>query len=252
MGQRLRSGDILVRTAGDVLDSARDYVRRQVAAFARRLPNQSLSAQVKLTVFARPSVPLPALAQANLSLAGQPVRAQVAAAFFQEAGRLLRTRLGEQVTRLTHPGEPRGWPDTGTHRPEPAPCPPDRRAIARRKCYPLTACTPDQAALTMDVMDYDVHLFVDAETGEDSVVYRVGPTGYRLARLSGMAPPTGPSAVPLTLNPHRVPTLTERHAVDSLNRTELPFQFFRDAETGRGAVLYRRYDGHYGLITPAD
>ena len=28
--------------------------------------------------------------------------------------------------------------------------------------------------------------------------------------------------------------------------------FFLDAESGRGNVLYRRYDGHSGLITPAD
>ena len=26
--------------------------------------------------------------------------------------------------------------------------------------------------------------------------------------------------------------------------------FFVNAETGRGNVIYRRYDGHYGLITP--
>jgi hypothetical protein len=33
---------------------------------------------------------------------------------------------------------------------------------------------------------------------------------------------------------------------------DLPFLFFVDAERGRGAVLYHRYDGHYGLIAPAD
>jgi Sigma 54 modulation/S30EA ribosomal protein C terminus len=30
-----------------------------------------------------------------------------------------------------------------------------------------------------------------------------------------------------------------------------PFLFFVDAETGRGNVLYHRYDGHYGLIVPS-
>ena len=28
------------------------------------------------------------------------------------------------------------------------------------------------------------------------------------------------------------------------------FLFFENAATGRGSVLYRRYDGHYGLIEP--
>jgi hypothetical protein len=30
-----------------------------------------------------------------------------------------------------------------------------------------------------------------------------------------------------------------------------PFVFFANAMTGRGNVVYRRYDGNYGLITPA-
>jgi hypothetical protein len=32
---------------------------------------------------------------------------------------------------------------------------------------------------------------------------------------------------------------------------DLPFLFFIDAAPGRVSVLYHRYDGHYGLITPA-
>jgi hypothetical protein len=28
--------------------------------------------------------------------------------------------------------------------------------------------------------------------------------------------------------------------------------FFADSVSGRGSVLYRRYDGHYGIVTPAD
>jgi hypothetical protein len=27
--------------------------------------------------------------------------------------------------------------------------------------------------------------------------------------------------------------------------------FFIDAATGRGSVVYHRYDGHYGLLVPA-
>jgi hypothetical protein len=36
--------------------------------------------------------------------------------------------------------------------------------------------------------------------------------------------------------------------MDELNHR---FLLFVDAATGRGAVLYLRYDGHYGLIEPA-
>lgn len=250
LGQGIARDAIVVQTVGEVLDGAREYARRQIAAFARRLREPLTSARLKLTVLTRPSVPWPALVQANLVLDGQPIRAQVAARFVQEASRYLRARLGAQVARLASPNVPRAWPAEGGSRIVPVPRPVGQREIARCKCHPLEECTPDRAALVMDVMDYDFHLFVDAETGQDSVIYRVGPTGYRLARVSRVAPPSAPTSVPLTINVHPVPELTPEQAVQRLDATELPFRFFRDTATGRGAVLYRRYDGHYGLIAP--
>ncbi|WP_243866836.1 sigma 54 modulation/S30EA ribosomal C-terminal domain-containing protein [Actinophytocola oryzae] len=251
MSRQRASGRVVVETVGDVLDGAREYARRQVAGFCAGLSGRLAAARVKLTVFARPSVRWPALAQANVEVDGQLVRTQVAAAFFHEASRLLRERLGQQVTRLSQPAVPRPWP-VDVVRPEPVPRPVGEREVVRYKAYPLARCTPDRAALTMDVLDYDFHLFVDADTGQDSVICRVGPTGYRLARLVGMAPPAGRTSVPLTINVYPVPELTAAQAVERLNDTELPYRFFRDAGTGRGCVLYRRYDGHYGLISPEE
>jgi hypothetical protein len=42
-----------------------------------------------------------------------------------------------------------------------------------------------------------------------------------------------------------------RTAVAEMNAVSHRFLFFEDATTGRGSVIYRRYDGHYGLIEPA-
>ena len=36
-----------------------------------------------------------------------------------------------------------------------------------------------------------------------------------------------------------------------LELTDEPLLFFVEPASGRGAVLYRRYNGHYGLMTPA-
>jgi hypothetical protein len=36
--------------------------------------------------------------------------------------------------------------------------------------------------------------------------------------------------------------------MDELNHR---FLFFVNAQTGRGSVIYLRYDGHYGLIEPS-
>ena len=252
MEQQVTRNDIAVHTIGEVLDSAREYVQKQVAAFLRRVPDTVASARVKLTAFTRSNAPWPALAQANLTVAGRPIRAQVAATFFPEAGRLLRTRLKEQAARLAHPEAPRPWPGSAGDRPHPDPrTRAGRREIVRRKAYELIRCRPDEAALTMDVMDFDFHLFIDAETGCDSMLSRVGPTGYRLTRLVGMRPPMPPVAVPLTIDVYPVPDLTPEGAMERLEETELPFRFFRDTRTGRGSVLYRRYDGNYALITSA-
>jgi hypothetical protein len=40
-------------------------------------------------------------------------------------------------------------------------------------------------------------------------------------------------------------------AIELLNLGDEPLVFFLDPETGRGCAAYRRYDGHYGLITSA-
>jgi len=37
-----------------------------------------------------------------------------------------------------------------------------------------------------------------------------------------------------------------------LEAADQPFLFFADSQTGRGNLMYHRYDGHYGLIGPAD
>ena len=51
---------------------------------------------------------------------------------------------------------------------------------------------------------------------------------------------------------HRpVERLTVDEAIEHLDLVADPFVFFVHAETGRGNVVYLRYDGHYGLIEPA-
>jgi hypothetical protein len=66
-----------------------------------------------------------------------------------------------------------------------------------------------------------------------------------------MALPTAaPGGVRWTVNVHGTPRLNTYQAVARLNDTDLPFRFFRHAATGRGAVIYRRLDGHYGLLAP--
>ncbi|MBO1418630.1 sigma 54 modulation/S30EA ribosomal C-terminal domain-containing protein, partial [Streptomyces sp. FH025] len=153
--------------------------------------------------------------------------------------------LRGRIRAVTGAWAPRPWSTQHTQAP-PVPSAGERR-IVRRKEPALVWCSPEAAARTMDAMDYDIHLFTDPATETDAVVYRVGPTGYRLARTLPAGPP-GRRSSPITLSPHGAPRLTEEQAVDRLAGAELPFLFFAHPASGRGRVLYRRFDGGLGLI----
>lgn len=48
------------------------------------------------------------------------------------------------------------------------------------------------------------------------------------------------------------PRLELAEAQARLEALGQPFMFFVNSQTGRGNLLYHRYDGDFGLITPAD
>ena len=138
------------------------------------------------------------------------------------------------------------------HRPSYFPRPQGERRIIRHKSFTLATCTVDEAALHMDLLDYDFHLFTEKATNQDSVLYRAGPTGYRLAQVKpAPAERLANFQLPLTISPQPAPRLTVGQATERLGLLGLPFLFFVDATQDRGCLLYHRYDGHYGLITPA-
>ncbi|MET7383437.1 sigma 54 modulation/S30EA ribosomal C-terminal domain-containing protein [Streptomyces sp. NPDC005526] len=211
-----------------------------------------------------PALERPALAQVNVDVNGRQARAHVAATTLTEAVDRLQERLDQRLGRLerhwearrgrTSAGEAHEWRhgDEPTQRPDHFPRPPEERRVVRHKSFSLDRETPDEAAFEMETMDYDFQLFTDLSSGEDSVLYRGGPTGYRLAAVGPPAASPGDAAVPLTVSELPAPRLTVDEAKQRLDVTGFPFVFFSDATTGRGNVLYHRYDGHYGLITPAE
>jgi hypothetical protein len=263
--------EVSVVSRGAVPAESRAYARRKILTLARQTDDPVRYARVRLTQAADPVMPRPAAAQANLDVDGRSLRRQVAAATMHEAIDLLWARIRKRLAThtphwevrrggvpLKHAREPHGarkWHQGSepTHHPDYYPRPPGDREIVRRKAFALPRKTPDEAAFDMEAMDYSFQLFIDAENGQDSVIYRDEADGgccYRLAQAGAAPHRRGTVTVPLTTSTQPAPRLSVGDAVNRLNLTGLPFVFFVDDATGRGNVLYHRYDGHYGLITP--
>jgi len=77
-------------------------------------------------------------------------------------------------------------------------------------------------------MYYDFQRFTAIDTGDDSVLYRSGPTGYRLAQ-----------AQPLTVGDQRPARSPRKNVVEAKQQLDLigyPFEFFTADTTGRENV----------------
>ena len=114
---------------------------------------------------------------------------------------------------------------------------------------PLFA-TPDEAAADMEQLDYDFWLFRDLASDSDAVLEYVDGS-YRLQRARPVGAEAGPLAIDLTVVEQPPPTATLVEAIAQLEDGGQRFVFFVDAETGRGSVVYRRFDGNYGSLSPA-
>lgn len=238
------TGALAVSVKGGVNGDERDCARAMISAVLRKTATD----HARIRISAPDRANGPGLVQVNLRVHGAPARIQVAGPTVVLAISAAATRLRRQIKRLTTAWEPWPWPDPERR----VLAVPDAGAIARLKSFRLHAATPCQAAAFLNAMDYDVFLYIDAETGEDAIVYRAGPTGLRLARQRTMRPPAMPSLLPLTIHPRKIPILTPAQAATRLAEHRLPFVFYSDHTTHRGNLLYRRYDGDLGLITPTE
>lgn len=240
-----------------------DYAREKVGALLGKVHKPVLLARVRLTRHGNPAMARPVVAQANLDVSGRLVRAQVAAPTVAEAVDGLETALRSRLERTAehwearrgrryHP-DPHEWrhgDPPAEHRPW-FPRPAHERQIVRHKSFTLPRCTCDEAAVEMDELDYDFHLFTEQGSEQDSVLYRAGPTGYRLAQSAPQPRRVTAGTLPVTISEQPAAFLTTEEAVQRLELSGWPFVFYLDADHAQGRLLYHRYDGHYGLITPA-
>ncbi|MBQ8508782.1 MAG: ribosome-associated translation inhibitor RaiA [Clostridia bacterium] len=63
---------------------------------------------------------------------------------------------------------------------EPEPAPDDDELVIRRKSFPLTPMTPEEAILQMNLLGHDFFVFQNGDSGETNVVYKRNGGDYGL------------------------------------------------------------------------
>jgi ribosome-associated translation inhibitor RaiA len=235
-----------------------EYAERKIGSLLRLAHEPVLAAQVRLTRSPDPFAARRVVARASVDVNGRPVHVGATAATARESVDLLAAKLRIVLERHARHWEARRA--RHSHRTEVA-----RRRDARGVPAPRSAEEPEivargsftgrstvaDAADELDRLGDDFYLFTEGGSGQDAVLHRAGPAGYRLATVEP-SPAVRPGAPGRTIDvsTRRPPLLTALEAVDRLEALGLPFVFYLDADRGRGCVVHRRRDGRYGLVVP--
>lgn len=256
------SSGIVYQTFGAVPTTARDEAEQMVTQLSQVAAKKPVSSRVKIK---RDHGREPAqrfVAQGNMAVSGTPIRAEAAASTAIEAIHRLANGLEEKLARVGErrrkalrrppsPGPRRDWADSSAgNRIAYTPRPPEQRSLVRRKTYPsLERMSIDEGLAALDLRDYKFFVFTDEADDKTTVVYdRDGGKG--LQKLDGSVPERESINPDIHLNDNEAPSLAVAEAVSCLNSSGKPFMFFVDTTRDAGCVLYRRYDGHYGLLVP--
>lgn len=250
-----------VVTKGTVSDDNQAYAEKRIEQVIANIGSETRYARTKLSQAQNPAAGNPAMAECTLDLDGSLIRAHAAAPTMTEAIDLMVSRLHNKMdhrrdrerhkaTGLVPPiGEWRQGYLRSTHPPYFERDPEDRE-IVRHKSFAPDEMTVEEAVWDMSLLDYDFFLFVELSTGHDCLVERTR-TGEAILHVLG---PDGeqhrPGLHDLLTSDEIPPTMKLSEAIRLLDESGQPFLFFDNVISSRGNVVYRRYDGHYGLITP--
>lgn len=253
-----------VTTRGDVPDATAEHAVERIGGLDRYVNAKLLEARVVLHQEANPAIERPARAEAEISLNGTMIRAQVADIAMESAVVQLSQRLERQLRRFVErrvterdrgPSSGAGeWRhgDFVPPRPSYFPRPPEEREVIRHKSFAVAAMTPAEAADEMAILDHHFYLFREAGTDRNAVVYErddgrvgvIGPaaTGWSGVDEDGIVREASRGPEPRSLD----------DVISEMGELNHRFLYYVDEESGRGRVIYLRYDGHYGLIEARD
>lgn len=240
----INSTDFRIEGKGYVPANELDHAREMLEKVLHLVDEPVLSAKALLADRPNNSVAHRCEAEASINVRGDTLRAHSFAPTMTEAVDSLKDKLRgqlrhradrrrtESIRKVTEEGTWRHG-SRPSDRPGFFDRPIDERELVRHKTFATPTSTVEEAVWDMAQLDYDFFLFSDEDTGADAVVSFGEEDHETVVQTSEDAP-----------------ELSVDSALDWLNTSGERFVFFNDSETGRGSVVYRRYDGHHGLLTP--
>lgn len=257
--------DVSVTARGSVSQEDKRLVEERLSRLDRLVPDPVLAARVMLRDESNPSLERPARAEAELDVNGRLLCGRVAAPTMPQAIAELDESLKRQLKDFSERRQRRqrqspqaqegqwrhgSW---SARRPVYLRRPPAERELVRRKTFAVQPLQPPEAVIEMLDLDHGFYLFRDALTDADAVVYERDDGEIGLIEQPDAVTPSTRSPNGLV---HEVSRFAESidldDAIAEMNILNHRFMFFVNADSGRGNVVYMRYDGHYGLIEPAD
>ena len=240
-GTRLATVPMNMSTSGDVTPEEHDLVWDMVDKVVNIRDQPVTYVDVRLTHQAGSARLDPVSLRVIIGLTGGSVRANARAGDVRSAAIVVESRLKQALhRRAERRSRSQGSrvaaptlrddvaPRSGVRRERP----PTEREVVRHKTVSPGPSTFEEATFDLVTMDYDFFLYVDIASERDALVARADGEEF----VEHTDPPVASVA-------------SARERLDAGNE---PFVFFNDEVTGRGHVLYRRLDGHYGLIVPAE
>jgi len=238
---------LVLHTAGPVPGKARDQVRELVNHLIEVAPRPVWHAKVKIKSDRNRETAERSLAQASLDVSGVTIRAESAG---QDTTQALQSLVASLEAKLNHLDDPGATPRP-TDRPHFVEVEPDQRVIARHKtCSHTDHIDTDQAIDRLAEMGYRFYLYTDTADDKTTVIAEAGDEETTLQKVDGSFPDGSQRpGVRAIVGPPPIRSVSD--AVAELNETGRDHLFFRDLDGDYASVLYRRYDGHYGLLVEA-
>jgi len=160
----------------EVSESIRSYAEEKLGRLERQLADPT-RVEVELAVERNPSIADSHVAEATVFTKGPVLHARQASADMKASIDQLADKLERQVTRYRSKRRRGRRRSTG---PDLQAVPESEPQIVKTKQFALTAVSPEDAVLQLELVGHDFYVFRNGATAEINVVYRRREGGYGL------------------------------------------------------------------------